>query len=64
MDNQCVICGKELPSDMTVLVLRLPSDKFTTCCLCHEGSQELSDYISRYIKPGELQEHGGTVKLR
>lgn len=45
LTTQCVICGRDLPVDMTQLIIALGEDKFKSCCLQHEGSEKLKKYI-------------------
>jgi len=42
---KCVICGADLPADMTQLLLDL---KGNSACLRHEGSKELFKWIIKH----------------
>ncbi len=56
--SKCVICGADLPVDMTQLLLDI---KGNACCLRHEGTKELykwiikrqQDELSRYKQEAE-----------
>lgn len=43
--NNCVICGRELPFDMTQLGICTKERGIEAACLYHEGAQVLKDYI-------------------
>lgn len=45
--SKCCICGTDIPDDYTVMMITLPGKEFEVCCLSHEGSQELKDYLGR-----------------
>ena len=64
MDNKCVICKEELSLDQAVLVLTLPGGRFATCCLSHEGSKELKEYIGQFVKPSEISKYGEKVDFK
>jgi hypothetical protein len=61
MENKCVICGEKLAIDQAVLVLTLPSGRYATCCLSHEGSKELKEYVSQFVEPS--LKNGFTVQV-
>jgi len=45
--TKCCICGKEIPMDMTCIVISSDAYLSNTCCCSHEGTQELKDYLRR-----------------
>lgn len=48
--NYCLICGKELPLDMTQILITKGKNKFKSVCMKHEGSKKLKELV------GEEQE--------
>jgi hypothetical protein len=57
--NKCVICGKELPMDMTQLILNMGDGHFESCCCSHEGSQAVNDYykLHEYVNNMSCEEN-------
>jgi len=43
--TKCFICGRELPMDMTQLIISEGKHKYESCCMSHEGSKAVADYI-------------------
>ena len=54
MANKCVICGAELPMDMTQLSFATKNKGFASACMKHEFSVELENYI---------KENGGSTSI-
>jgi len=42
---KCLICNKELPVDMTQIIITEGENKYKSVCCSHEGSQELKDLM-------------------
>lgn len=45
IENKCLICGRELPPDMTQLIITIGEYKYQSVCLQHEGSKELKELL-------------------
>ena len=43
--TKCAICGKNIPMDMTQVMINLGNDKYASFCCSHEGSTELTKYM-------------------
>lgn len=43
--NRCLICGKELPMDMTQIIITEGKNKYKSVCCSHEGSDRLKEII-------------------
>jgi hypothetical protein len=50
MMGKCLICGKELPMDMTQIVITEGVNKYSSVCCSHEGSEELNNLIGKRAK--------------
>lgn len=48
--SKCLICGKELPLDMTQTIIAEGKNRYKAVCCNHEGSQELKDLIFENLK--------------
>lgn len=48
--GKCLICGKELPMDMTQIVITEGVNKYSSVCCSHEGSEELKNLIGKRAK--------------
>ena len=44
--TKCIVCGKELPMDMTQIVIKI-NGNYVSACMNHEGSKELRACIDR-----------------
>ena len=54
MVSKCVICGAELPMDMTQLSFATMNKGVASACMKHEFSAELENYI---------KENGGSISI-
>lgn len=54
MVNKCVLCGAELPMDMTQLSFATKNKGIESVCLKHEFSADLKNYI---------KENGGSISI-
>ncbi len=54
MVSKCVICGAELPMDMTQLTFATKNKGIENACMKHEFSTELKNYI---------KENGGSISI-
>lgn len=54
MVSKCVICGAELPMDMTQLSFATKNKGVASACVKHEFSIELENYI---------KENGGSISI-
>ena len=43
--DECIICGKNIPIDMTQIMVPLGDYKYAHSCCSHEGTKALTDYI-------------------
>jgi len=43
--TKCCICGKELPMNMTLIVINIGNGKYKYCCMKHEGTKELNIFM-------------------
>lgn len=48
--SKCLICGRELPQDMTQIITTEGKNKYKSVCCTHEGSQELKNLIFENLK--------------
>ena len=46
--TKCVICGKDIPMDMTQIMIILGSGKYVSSCCSHEGSKEMIEYMKEH----------------
>lgn len=54
MVSKCVICGAELPMDITQLSFATKNKGVASACMKHEFSPELKNYI---------KENGGSISI-
>lgn len=54
MVSKCVICGAELPMNMTQISFATKNKGIESACMQHEFSEELSNYI---------KENGGKISI-
>ena len=54
MVSKCVLCGAELPMDMTQLSFATKNKGVASACMKHEFSAELENYI---------KENGGSISI-
>lgn len=54
MVSRCVVCGTELPIDMTQLTFATKNKGVESACMKHEFSTELKNYV---------KENGGSISI-
>lgn len=49
METKCVICGKNIPFNATILIVGYDEKlgDYKMCCLSHQNSKELKDFMER-----------------
>jgi hypothetical protein len=47
ISSKCVICGAELPADMTQITFRTHDNGYECACMQHEFSQQIAEYAKQ-----------------